>query len=251
MAHFLTNIDGEHTSTVVSSKSNINPNISINDDSDEMIHTNEDINEEQHDNYGDRCSMINQQYSSINDQTSSHRMINHGSSAINTNIQISSAYSSAMPLLSTQQTMVDQQSRERNIDPSCLATVDAQPMSTTIFQRQALVSPNETTEQIQGQQTWDPYFLQKFEEFMAMQRVQLAGQLSSGFNPTTVGHNRSVTAMVAPPLQLPSASDLLKETTQQTPASLAATRADQRANNQRKEAKKQLLFVSNAIEHQD
>ncbi|CAF3785032.1 unnamed protein product [Rotaria sp. Silwood1] len=251
MAHFLTNIDGEHTSTVVSSKSNINPNISINDDSDEMIHTNEDINEEQHDNYGDRYSMINQQYSSINDQTSSHRMINHGSSAINTNIQISSAYSSAMPLLSTPQTMVDQQSRERNIDPSCLATVDAQPMSTTIFQRQALVSPNETTEQIQGQQTWDPYFLQKFEEFMAMQRVQLAGQLSSGFNPTTVGHNRSVTAMVAPPLQLPSASDLLKETTQQTPASLAATRADQRANNQRKEAKKQLLFVSNAIEHQD
>ncbi|CAF1570982.1 unnamed protein product, partial [Didymodactylos carnosus] len=155
--------DDEHISTVPSPKSNINPNVSINNESDDIIHTNEEL-------------------------------------------------------------MVDQQSNERNMNLPPLTTVDAQPMSTIMFQRQ---------------------------EFMAIQRAQCAAQLSSGFNPTTVGHHRSVTAMVAPPLQLRSASDLLKETVQYTPASLVATHADQPANNQKKEIQKQLLLVSNAIEHQD
>ncbi|CAF3398329.1 unnamed protein product [Rotaria socialis] len=247
--HFLTKKDDEHISTVVSSKSNINPNISINDDSDEIIHASEDINEEQFDDDIDQFVMTNQKYSSIDNQASSHHMINHGSSSPSTNTQRSSSISSIMPFASRQELMVGQQSQQINPNSLLLATVDAQSMSANICRQQSLLLPNETTEQIQAGETWNPYLLKKFEEFMAMQRAHRGTQLSPSFDSTTVGHNHSVTAMIAPPVQLPSDTDLLKQTRQQTPASLAATRLDQRANNQKKEAKKQLLLASNAIEH--
>ncbi|CAF1339622.1 unnamed protein product, partial [Didymodactylos carnosus] len=93
------------------------------------------------------------------------------------------------------------------------------------------MNPSQIIGQAQAQQIWDSNIFQQFKEFMEMQR---ASQMSSSFDRTTVGHNRSLTAMVAPPLELPSAGDLLRDTIQQTLASLAATRVEQRANNQKK-----------------
>ncbi|CAF1025134.1 unnamed protein product [Didymodactylos carnosus] len=189
MGHFLTNTEDGHISMVASSKTSMNANTSINDDCDDIIHTDDEMNKQQCDKHNHQYSMVDQVYSSMNDQTSA--------------------------------LTINQQFEQRNMNPS------------------------QTIGQAQAQQIWDSNIFQQFKEFMEMQR---ASQMSSSFDRTTVGYNRSLTAMVAPPLELPSAGDLLRDTIQQTPASLAATRVEQRANNQKKEEKKQLLLASNPIQ---
>jgi hypothetical protein len=147
--------------------------------------------------------------------------------------------------------MINQHLNQEMTNPHPMFTANTQPMPTTIPETNALTCPIEktlTNSQVQAQRNWNSYDVQKFQEFMALQSAQLSSQSSGGFDLSTVGHNRSITAMIQPPSELPHAVDLLQHNIQQTPASLVGTRADQRANNQKKEARKQLSMAINAVQ---
>ena len=107
--------------------------------------------------------------------------------------------------------------------------------------------------QVQAHKDWNSlqHHFEKFKQYMALHSVQPSSQSSSGFDASTVGHNRSTTAMIHPPSDLPHAVDLLLNDTQQTPASLVTTRGEQRKKNQKKEAKRQPSIVSKLIQQND
>jgi len=130
-----------------------------------------------------------------------------------------------------------------NINSFHIAGTNTQPASTTVSETQAQTQlfstqTSQDTGPIQPHANWHSlhHQFEKFQQFMALHSVQ---QSSSGFDASTVGHNRSITAMIHPPSDLPHAVDLLHNDVQQTPASLAKTRHEQRKKNQKKEEKKQ------------
>ena len=123
--------------------------------------------------------------------------------------------------------------------------MNARPISTNLRETQTHIIPPEmyqSTNHIQTQQNWNSHqhHVEKFQEFMSLHSAQLSSRSAGGFDASTVGHNRSITAMIHPPSELPHAVDLLRNNQQQTPASLAATRTEQRKANQKKEARKQV-----------
>jgi hypothetical protein len=150
--------------------------------------------------------------------------------------------------------MINQNSSQQSVNPRPMSSIESQSMSTTVQEMQApvySVEKTQTTTRTPDQNSWSLTHNQKYQEFMALQSAHLLSQSSTGFDLSTVGHDRSTTAMIQPPFELPHVFDLLQESAQQTPASLVATRVDQRATNQKKEARKQRSMAVNVFQQKD
>jgi hypothetical protein len=137
-----------------------------------------------------------------------------------------------------------------------ISSINTQQISTSIHETQTPIFSTQTsqaTAQVQAHEDWNSlqHHFEKFQQYMALHSAQLSSQSSSRFDATTVGHNRSITAMIHPPSDLPHAVDLLQNDTQQTPASLVTTRGEQKKKNQKKEAKRQSSMNSKLIQQKD